>query len=412
MANPVVETRGERRGPLTPDHRDEPRPPAKTSWPQRLRRTMVGIAIALGVTVLMFALLEGLASTFLFGYRLYATRQRPLAERLHTTYDPLIGWVALPNVSIPDLYGPGVGLHTNALGLRGTEQIDPAVPAGRARVMCSGDSFTLGYGVDDEHTWCHLLSVADPRLQTLNLGQGGYGLDQAFLWYRRTGAPLAHDLHIFAYINGDFTRMRVSNYFGYYKPTLRLAGDSLMVERIPVPRRRFYTPWRTQLYQALTELRLVSLFGKVARRMAPATTVDSAAVYDSTWNVARKLFDEMARMNREKGSTMVFVHLPTQSDYQTMESEPWRRRMQEEADRRGWIFIDLVPALRALPATAVPPLFIQTTPLSYPAASGHYTNEGNVWVRDQLLQALRRRPEFVARMAKLSGTPPKPASPQ
>ena len=41
------------------------------------------------------------------------------------------------------IHGPGIGVHTNARGFRGTREVD-AMPSSRTRVICSGDSFTFG----------------------------------------------------------------------------------------------------------------------------------------------------------------------------------------------------------------------------------------------------------------------------
>ena len=369
-------------------------------WGARLRRALTSALAIVAVTMVMLALVEGFASTFLLSYRLYATR--PLAERLYTRYDSLIGWVAMPNRNVPDLYGPGVSLHTNSRGFRGAAEVGVSVPAGKARVVCSGDSFTLGYGVDDEHTWCHLLETLDPRLETVNLGQGGYGLDQAYLWYLRAGVPLQQDVHVVAVISGDYTRMRVQDFYGYRKPVLELRGDSLAVDRVPVPKPRFYAPGRTQLYQALRELRVVALFEKVGRRLAPPVTADSAPTHDPTWRVARHIYANLEATNRANGSLLVIVHLPTQEELSTMESEPWRQLMLEEAERNGWIFVDLVPEMRALPVETVRGMFIQTTGLRYPVAAGHYTKEGNAWVARTLLREMSRQPAIAARIAGAS----------
>ena len=85
-----------------------------------------------------------------------------IAERRHTKYDPDLGWVNGPNIHIPNMYGPGVYLKTNSQGFRNNYDFDTAVPNGKYRIICSGDSFTLGYGVDNDHTWCQLLTVTRP----------------------------------------------------------------------------------------------------------------------------------------------------------------------------------------------------------------------------------------------------------
>ncbi len=88
------------------------------------------------------------------------------------------------------------------------------------RLVCSGDSFTFGYGVGDEATWCALLATIPPGIETVNMGQGGYGLDQAYLWYRRDGLHLGHQVHVMALITRDFERMASDRFVGYGKPLL------------------------------------------------------------------------------------------------------------------------------------------------------------------------------------------------
>ena len=51
------------------------------------------------------------------------------------------------------------------------------MPPGKTRIICSGDSFTLGFGVDNEHTWPQQLAARNANLETVNMGQGGYGAD-------------------------------------------------------------------------------------------------------------------------------------------------------------------------------------------------------------------------------------------
>jgi len=81
------------------------------------------------------------------------------------------------------------------------------VPPGYLRVIGSGDSFTLGHGVANGQTWCARLEEIDPRFENVNMGQGGYGADQAYLSYRRDRRRLDRDTHIFAFISDDLHRL-------------------------------------------------------------------------------------------------------------------------------------------------------------------------------------------------------------
>src|SRR5262249_25542761 len=140
--------------------------------PEALPRMLKKTLLAAAAFVITFALIEGLASEALLGYQLFLKPKPPLAERLHTPYDPELGWVGIPNLDIPDMYGPGLSFHSNGQGFRNHHDFASDPPAGKIRAICAGDSFTLGYGVDDDHPWCQVLSKLDSRFETVNMGQG------------------------------------------------------------------------------------------------------------------------------------------------------------------------------------------------------------------------------------------------
>ena len=191
-------------------------------------------------------------------------RPRPLEMR-HSQYDTLLGWANLRNVTIPDMYGPGVYLHLNGQGFRSNHDVAAEVGPGRLRVICSGDSFTLGYGVDDDHTWCEHLTAKNGRFETVNMGEAGYGIDQAYLWYKRDGVGLEHAVQVLAYIAQDFGRMQSAEFNGYPKPTLAIHNGLLVTEHEPVPRRPSSIPWVTRARRAFASLRLHQLVQRIRK---------------------------------------------------------------------------------------------------------------------------------------------------
>jgi hypothetical protein len=225
------------------------------------------------VLLVLFALLEGAASLLFIANQI---RRTPSAEASYSRYDETLGWVSRPNVSLPDVYGPGVYLRTNSQGFRNDRDFARAVPPGKTRVICSGDSFTLGFGVNNDQAWCQRIAVIDPRFETVNMGQGGYGLDQAYLWYMRGGAALDHQVHLFAFITDDFIRMQSNQFLGYGKPVLGLRNDSVVVTNQPVPKTFWFTRWRGSHAHAIGNLNIVNLarrlFSKPPRRWWPRET--------------------------------------------------------------------------------------------------------------------------------------------
>lgn len=366
----------------------------------KLRKLIIFGLFNLIAVVLLLTLCEGLASLVLLSQQVSGTSA--VAERSHTQYDPELGWVNRPNLQIEDLYGPGLDLHTNSQGFRGAEEFTVAVPPGQVRVICSGDSFTLGYGVANDQTWCQSLAGLDPRLQPINMGQGGYGIDQAYLWYKRDGTQLDHDLHLFAFITTDFERMEQREFLGYGKPYLRLEGGELVIENVPVPERAFYAPWLTQNSQAIRQLRSMQLLGQLlpaeAEPAAPAPNVANPPD-----QVAAAILRDLLTLNAKKNSALVLVYLPTLGDYEAVpesSTERWRTFLHVAAADTGVAIIDLVEAFRELPAAEVQSMFISEADVPFPGAAGHYSIKGNQIIAKLLYERLTTLPAVSNRLAE------------
>jgi hypothetical protein len=359
-----------------------------------------------GIPILALLLLEGASSFVLFARDL----SRPVVDVLpaaHTDYDTLLGWVNRRGFRDRDLYGHGIYFRTNAQGFRNDHDFTTAVPPGRVRLICSGDSFTLGYDVDNEHAWCAVLERKHPRLETVNMGQGGYGVDQVYLWYKRDGQALDHDLQVFAVIVDDFQRMQLRKFPSgggeYAKPVLALEGDSLRVGNVPVPRWSYRMPrlvaFLHQKRPALTQLRVAQLAETLHTRFAPDPKPSGSAAADSaTWQVADRVFADLTSVNRAKGSILVVLFLPTQGDWSGSASDRWRRWLRLAEVQRGFVFVDLVEDLRAMPRDSIAWLFYKAPPVRPGGASGHYGELGNEWVADRLYRHLLALPATAARL--------------
>jgi hypothetical protein len=314
-------------------------------------------------------LVEGAASVF----SVAAEFRAPVRERSHTRYDPLLGWVGAPGVRIDDLYGGGTPLTTNSRGFRGTAEVADAISAGTVRLVCAGDSFTLGHGVGDADTWCAGLAGAGPGIETVNMGQGGYGIDQAWLGYRRD-ATFRHDVLLFAFSYVGFGRMSIDSFLGYGKPLLRLDGDRLTVTNTPVPRRSYFVPWLTENLPVLEKLNAVRLGRRIFRAVGgePRPLLDGVTVEKT----ALAVFDDLARLCRERGVSLVLVYLPSMYDLdgsgRTDRLREWLRR---ELPPRGLTCWDLVGELASLPEGDYRSRFILDRPNN--EGFGHYNATGH-----------------------------------
>lgn len=311
-----------------------------------------------------------------------ATSSLRIAERAHTRYDADLGWVNIPGLRIADLYGPGLDLRINGQGFRNNRDFPKEVPPGRLRVLCSGDSFTLGYGVGQDEGWCAQLEKMDERLETVNMGQGGYGVDQSYLWFMRDGRALDFDAHVFTFIFIDFERMKLSNFFGYQKPVLELAGDELIARKAgpPNPHAKLsrFMAFRIWLH-GFEEIRWLE---KQARKYL--IRLDDA----ETRHKVSKIFAALREENEKKGGRLLLVYLPTRMDREATRLDDLRSYLKEESARQGIAFTDLTEKFRALDEPSFDALFLTAENARFAGAEGHYTVAGNHFVARAIHDAL------------------------
>ncbi len=347
-----------------------------------LRLPIIAALVAICLSFVAVALVEGTASLALFAQ---AMRQAHFVEEHFTERDTLLGWINLPSASKPNLFGKGRSLTINRQRVRHVGDLAPTAPAGKKRVICSGDSFTLGYGVDDPKTWCALLATDAPSLETVNMGQAGYGLDQAYLWYLRDGLQLKPQVHVFSFITDDFRRMQTDRFGGFPKPQLSV-DSSGVVHTVGVPvRTPGLGPFTARLLTTIRTLRSFALLQQFGIGNS-STAAASAQANGATWKVARAALRDMAVKDSVAGAQFIVVYLPTIDDFKGKNSDKWRKSLQEAAAQDGYVAIDLVDELRKVSPDSVDGLFIPRGQLAFRGAAGHYTEAGNVWV-EQLLRA-------------------------
>ncbi len=341
--------------------------------PRRFKRFLFGGTLLILSSVVVLLLIEGAANVWGFAVAFWDVRE-PLAERSHTDYDELLGWSNIPSTHIEDLYGPGRDLTINSQGFRGVDgDYTAEVPAGRKRIMCVGDSFTLGYGVGDEDTWCHQLGVLDPKLETINMGQGGYGLGQAYLWYRRDGVAFDHDVLVFSFITPGFRRMRMTKFVGYPKPRVRLVDGELETENVPVPTAGLRSPRMAQWTQAFNELATY----RAARRVLGSSERVAGLDERTARATAIAIFEDLARMAAAKNSLLVLVYFPMPEDWASPESDLLRYFLAAECKARGLLFVDVVEELRRLPRDEAAAMF-----------EWHFSPAGNRFAAEYLQSVL------------------------
>ena len=141
---------------------------------------------------------------------------------------PTRGWTVAPNAhQVVD----GFSYTTNERGYR---SLRPYMPdPTKYTVLAIGDSFTFGIDTNDAETWPYLLETKDPRLNVINLGVGGYGIDQMDVTLHETVEVYHPDLVIVAFIGDDLRRTFLS-FRDYKKPRFVLDQGGVRLTNVPI----------------------------------------------------------------------------------------------------------------------------------------------------------------------------------
>jgi hypothetical protein len=132
-------------------------------------------------------------------FGLQALSAFPLSPTL-TDYNPVTITSLSPNVYARHLL-PGeynVFYKTNSLGLR-NEEIAIDKPEGICRILGVGDSFTMGWDVDDAETYLHVLQSElqthyDVPIEVINTASAGWGTSQELIYLETQGRNFSPDL--------------------------------------------------------------------------------------------------------------------------------------------------------------------------------------------------------------------------
>ena len=353
------------------------------------------IIINIIVLSLLLVITEGLSSYVMIVRDIMTAPS--LAERRHTIYDSQLGWVNEPDVHIPNMYGSGVSLKINSQGIRSPYDFDAATTAGKLRIICSGDSFTFGFGVGDDHTWGRRLESLDPRLETINMGQGGYGVGQAYLWYKRDGGQFEHQFQLLAFISDDFRRMQRDSFLGYGKPKVEAADNALIVKNVPVPRWAYYLSWFVDRARVeapatlqLTDRVMQKLRSKQAAKVvAEESTEEDPERETQSQKLLGMIFEDLKRLNEQRESQLILMYLPTLYELKGKIPQQWMQFVEDRARMLGILFINVFSVFQDLPPEEAEAMFIPSGQMNFTGAAGHFNNQGNAFVAEIIYEQLK-----------------------
>jgi hypothetical protein len=318
--------------------------------------------------------------------------------------DPDTGWAPRPGSS-------------NALYAYNQETIrvpTPSVhypvesPAGTTRIAIFGDSFTNGVDESYEHTWGaflhHALHTATRPTEVLNFGVPGYGMDQAFLRWRKLGGTYNPAVVVFGLqienVKRNVNLLRpLYNRFTdlpFAKPRFVVRDDRLEVINVPaIPPSHLpatiadIANWPLAASEAYYDpdnyrvrpWHLSRLATFAAQVIGESPDSDDRIATPVEGELALRILQAFHDDVRRNGASFVVVHLPRRSDLaalQTSGSLPNADLLREVAGR-----FDFAEASGALLEEAR-----RTSLASLFNKSSHYTPAANRVVAEVLARRL------------------------
>jgi len=276
-------------------------------------------------------------------------------ERVWTEHHPVLGWFHQKNKkAVLRLKQGETEININSIGLRGTREYSTRKPANVTRILALGDSFVFGWGVRDDQTFSALIEKDHPRLEVLNFGVPGYGVDQILMTYRTLAKSFEADYVLVHLFPEDFWRAtRAFSDTGHAKPYFLLtAGGKLQLRNVPVPQP--FTLRTNQFpeiveHSAFERVLLKSLTYRLAKqgfmRLGKNLKIVDPDSSDE-WRLGRAILDNLIREIRSDGAKPVLVLDPPERYIRATRQEALHKSVLRFAKKENLPILDLTPVFR------------------------------------------------------------------
>jgi len=181
------------------------------------------------------------------------------------TFSSKFGWKGKPDaVGGFSRYGEyHVRVKNNSDGIRDREY---PVEKKCFRMAVMGDSYTWGFGVEQDEIFMEILERAYfKNIEVFNLGLSGYSTVLSYLLFKELDAKYNYDFALFFYNTGDFKRNVEADNNGYARPYAATEKGALVFKGLPVREAKpVYHGLKSKLYiRKLVSLVKAKLTGKI-----------------------------------------------------------------------------------------------------------------------------------------------------
>ena len=232
-------------------------------------------------------------------------------------FDEIYGWSLKPlSHGTSNRTGYEIEYRINSKELR-DDETSYEKPEGTFRIVLIGDSRTFGFGVPIEKHFSTILEGYFEEVEVINMGIGGFGVDQELLYLRSEGFRYEPDL-VLAYVAhyGNHRHMYTER-FGKQKPRFVLIDGELVLTNSPVVDSSYFslgTPrkihrWfhrHSGAYEILHS-GLVRLMRPVRENQRDEKRIEDEAFRNELNDLGEALIFAMHEKSLKQGATFVLV---------------------------------------------------------------------------------------------------------
>ena len=278
-----------------------------------------------------------------------------------------------------------VPVSTNEQGLRGKNLATPSQKT--FRVLCLGDSFTWGWGVNDDSTFPAVMEkflqthYQQLDIQVLNAGVPGYGTDEELEFLKKTGASLRPDLVIVQFFSGnDFDD-------NLYPANRVFEIRDEMLCQILDPGKDKTPHWLRQVYRLKQKSHFFHLaseragyFLSQAGLLARLEKSSSEYFDEEDAERARNLLIEINHVVERLGADILFVFVPEKMQLLSKPKAILRAAnvVRSAAAEAGAPWVDLTSSLTSMPDINE----------LYFVQDAHWTSKGHLYVAQVLTERI------------------------
>ncbi len=298
-------------------------------------------------------------------------------------FDQTLGYIPVPGQKarrkLPGVYD--FTYSNNSQGWRGSREYGPKRP-GACRVLLLGDSFTYGWGVNDDQTFAHhleqYLRQRNLPAEVINAGCPGKGTDYELKVFQTRGVQLHPDLTVLCFFPNDFQDNALAVYYEI-GPDGSLRGKNVDPGQEGIKAFLFQFPgynWLISWSQAANLVKQAAVDYLVARRngrkgkpgrgssAARASHQAASLVVSYSYNGQKFSDDTNRRLTdvyvahllaavKQAGSDLAFCYVPISNEVEayrrTREISPDEAAIKASIEARGGELFSLTPVLAARP---------------------------------------------------------------